>query len=140
MKRIKILFIIPFLLLMITSCSVYKKSVPSSPFITQINITMQDLEYLGEITGTSTQSYVLGIAYGGQKYHYAAVVLPGRILDIGINVKNRGFNNALYEALMQKPDADFIMPIASEVVSHRMFLGREETITVKAKAFKIRTK
>ena len=140
MKRIKILIIIPFLLLMITSCSIYKKSVPASPFNTQINISMQDLEYLGEITGTSTQSYFLGIAYGGQKYHYAAAILPGQVLGLGFNVKNRGFNNALYEALMQKPDADFIMPIASEVVSHRMFLGREETIKISAKAFKIKTK
>ena len=137
MRRKQILFIIPLLLMLVSSCTVYKKSIPSTPIMTQINLTMADLEYLGEVTGTTTQSYALFIPYGGEKHHCAATLIGG---GTGMNVNSRGFNNALYKALQQKPNADFVMPLRMEVTSHKMFLGKEETITVTAKAFKIVSK
>lgn len=138
MKRKLIFVLIPILILIMPACTVYKKSIPTTPILTQINLSMSDLNYLGEVTGTTTQSYFLFIPYGGEKYTYAASVIGGG--NGPPNVRKRGFNNALYKALMERPDADFVLPLNMEVTSHRMFLGREETITLRAKAFKVITK
>ncbi|HNY01691.1 MAG TPA: hypothetical protein PKG48_03850 [Bacteroidales bacterium] len=142
MRPLKYLILIPVLLFLVTSCTVYKKTVPTSPISTQVNLTMEDLEYLGEVTGTSTQSYFLFIPYGGDKNVYAAALMgSGRgLLNLNGLANSRGFNNALYKALMQKRDADFVMPLSMEVTTHKMFLGKEETITVTAKAYRIITK
>jgi hypothetical protein len=96
------------------------------------------MQYLKEVTGTATQSYVMGLPYGGEKYRQASVSnMAGNL--IGANLRTRGLNNALYNALQQVPDADFIMPINLEVKSDRMFLGRQDSIIVKVKAFKLKT-
>ena len=137
MKLKYIILILFVITLSFSACTVYKKSIPATPILTQINLEMDDLEYLGEISGTSTQSYFLFFPYGGKRYQGAVSVMPGQS---NINFKKRGYNNALYDALMQKPDADFLLPISMKVISHKMFLGREEVITVRAKAFKIITK
>jgi len=108
---------------------------PESRPVTQVNLTMDNLEYVGDVTGSATQYYALGIPVGGRKYYTASVG--------GLNltsVVSRGYNNALYDALMQKPDADFVLPLATEEKSNRMFLGRKQMITVRAKAFKIKSK
>ncbi len=78
MKKIKPFLYILTGVLILSSCTVYNKSVPSSPIVTQINIDFDDLEFLGEITGEATQSYVLGIPYGGEKNKVGAVIVPGK--------------------------------------------------------------
>lgn len=138
MKLKYIILILSIIAFSFSACTVQKKSIPATPILTQINLEMDDLEYLGEISGTSTQSYFLFFPYGGERYQGAVSELPGR--GSNIKYKRRGYDNALFDALMQKPDADFLLPISMEVTSHRMFLGREEVITVRAKAFKIITK
>lgn len=120
---------------LISSCTTLSKSVATSGLNTQVNLTMDNLEYVGDVTGSATQYYALGIPVGGRKYYTASVG--------GLNLNgllNRGFNNALYDALMQKPDADFVLPLATEEKSNVMFLGRKQMITVHAKAFKIKSK
>jgi hypothetical protein len=126
-------------LLLLTSCSVNRRSIPSAPLNATVNFTMDDLEYLGEIEGTAVQNYVLGIPYGRTNYNY------GRVLNqfMGMPVPTmhkRVVSQALYTAMSLKPDADFILPLASETKTNFLFLGRKETVTVKAKAFKIKSK
>jgi hypothetical protein len=95
------------------------------------------MQYLKEVTGTAVQSYVMGLPYGGEKNKKAAVSnIAGNIL--GADLRNRGYNNALYNALHKLPDADFIMPIIMEVKTDRMFLGRQDSIIVRVKAFKLK--
>ena len=53
---------------------------------------------------------------------------------------NRQFNNALYDALMQRENADFVLPLSSSSVRDQMFLGYRSTLTVRAKAFRIKSK
>ncbi|HRD38442.1 MAG TPA: hypothetical protein PLC65_07410, partial [Bacteroidia bacterium] len=53
---------------------------------------------------------------------------------------DRAYNNALYDALKQKNDADFVLPLSSESTTNRAFLGKKVTLNVRAKAFKIKTK
>ncbi|CAG0966771.1 MAG: hypothetical protein HND27_04260 [Bacteroidetes bacterium] len=137
-KHILKLTILGAVVLFISSCTMYKKSVPVAPINVQVLFQMQDLEYIGEVTGTATQSYVMGMPYGGRRYTAgAAVSQTGFALPIG---NNRGYNNALYDALSSKPDADFLLPISFETKTDQMFLGKQETITLRAKAFKVKTK
>ena len=139
MKKLIIFIIIISGCAIFSSCTTMMKSVPISPIHTQINLSMDNLEFLGEITGTATQSYVLGLPYGGKKYRIPNLVSPGAISVDTKRYTDRGYNNALFDALMSKPDADFVLPISTTIERKQMFLGREDLITVKGKAFKIKT-
>jgi hypothetical protein len=137
MKIMKV--IIPALLvaLLFGSCKVYQTAAPQANVQAQLNFNLSDLEYIKDITGTATQSYVVGLPLGGEKYNKASVSgLAGGLINV--NIRGRGYNNALYNALKSVPDADFVLPISYEVVSNRMFLGREDSVIVKVKAFKMK--
>ena len=137
MKKLKIILPILVALLFVGSCTVYKSTIPQSPMHTQLNVNLNDMQYLKEVTGTAVQSYVIGLPYGGEKYKQATVSnVSGNLL--GVNLRNRGYNNALYDALQKVPDADFILPINMEVKSDKMFLGHQDSIIVRVKAFKLK--
>jgi hypothetical protein len=121
-----------------SSCTTYFKSIPTPVMNAQVNIDFDDLEYVGDVTGTSTQSYVLGIPYGGRRYYVATT--GGFLSQIPFIGNNRGTNNALYDALMQKANADFVLPISVERKVHQMFLGSKQIVTLRAKAFRIKSK
>ena len=122
----------------LSSCTMREKAVPLTPINAQINFEMADLEFIGDVTGTATQSYVLNIPYGGRLNHTGTVLNQG---GIGIAVPtSRGYNNAMYDALMSQPDADFILPVSYERTVEQQFLGRKETLTLRAKAFRIKSK
>ncbi len=138
-KYTYILVLISAVIMSMSSCTVRQKAVPLTPVNAQINFDMDDLEYIGDIVGETEQSYALGvIPYGGRKYH-AGVLLPQGGLGI-LLPNNRGVNNALYDALMQRPDADFVMPVAYERTTEQQFLGRRVNFTVRCKAYKIKNK
>jgi len=125
-----------------SSCSITSKSdkliVPSSPISTQINLDFDDLEYIGEATGKSEQTYLLGfIPIGNRTYQYASINSFG---SFGNHFpKKRGYNNALYDALNANLSCDFILPVSYNVNVIPMFLGRKEYISVKVKSFKIKS-
>ena len=130
MKKLIYLFVgVAFLL---TSCTITQVSRPGAPLNVQINFDMDDLDYIGEVTGTAEQHYLFGLPFGGRKY-YTGVIGNGFALD-------RAMNNAVYDALLSKPDADFILPISIETKTSRVFLGSTKKVTVRGKAFKIKTK
>ena len=121
-----------------TSCTMRQKATPLAPINAQVNFNMDDLEYIGEVTGNTVQSYVFGIPYGGRQYHSG--ILLNQQPGLGLNLpQSRGLNNALYDALMQSPDADFVLPVSYETVTEQQFLGRKVNLTVKAKAFRIKS-
>ncbi|HOV11893.1 MAG TPA: hypothetical protein PLT47_01495 [Bacteroidales bacterium] len=133
MKKIFLLLAI----LSLASCTTIKKGTPVTPMNLQVNLNMDDLQYIGEATGTSTQNYLLGIPYGGRKHRTAVA----KISSLNISgLWNRGFNNAMYDALKSQPDADFVIPISFEETRDQMFLGSKRTLVIKTKAFKIKTK
>jgi len=136
MKKIFLLFsTFVAILLFASSCTMHNRTTMGAPLEARVNFTSADLEYIGEVTGTSTQYYVLGIPYGGRRYYTAST--GGLALPVSTD---RGYNNALYDALGQKADADFVLPISSESTVNYSFLGRKVTLTIRAKAFKIKTK
>jgi hypothetical protein len=123
---------------LLSSCTMREKAVPLTPINAQVLFDMDDLEFIGDVTGTATQSYFLNIPYGGRLYHQGTVLNQG---GIGIQVpRNRGYNNAMYDALMAQPDADFLLPVSFERVIEQQFLGRREVLTLRAKAFRIKSK
>jgi hypothetical protein len=127
---------------LVSSCVVRKSSSPVSAVTTQINLTYDDLEYISDVSGTSTQSYLLGfIPVGNRTNKFGA--LGGNIITstrtAGV-LRNRGLNNALYNILNSKPDIDYLMPVSYSVEKQVGFLGRKEVVTIRAKAFKIRPK
>jgi len=134
------LFIGVLFLSLATSCKMYYKAVPVAPLDARVNFTTADLEYLGEIKGSATQSYLLGfIPVGGRRFYYSSPGLnPTGIFNFSL--RGRGFNNAYYDALQSKPEADFVLPLGFTQEVDRMFLGRKVTIHVKAKAFKLKEK
>ena len=54
--------------------------------------------------------------------------------------QSRGLNNAMYDALSQMPDADFVLPISYDTQVDQQFLGRREHLTIRCKAYKIKNK
>jgi hypothetical protein len=136
MKKIFLLFsTFVAILLFASSCTMHNRTTMGATLDARVNFTTADLEYVGEVTGTSTQYYVLGIPYGGRRYYTAST---GGLAITG--AVDRGYNNALYDALGQKKDADFVLPISSESTVNRSFLGKKVTLTIRAKAFKIKSK
>lgn len=139
MKRYTIYFVLLAAVLMtFSSCRINRKAVPVTPINAQINFDMDDLEYLGTITGSTTQSYFIGIPTGGRRYHQGVLLSQGLLQNPLPGA--RGYNNALYDALMQMPDADFVLPIAFDSQIDVQFLGRREYLTVRCKAYKIKSK
>lgn len=134
MKLNRLVFsIVVATLFVFTSCTQKFKSTPVAPVNVQVNVTMDDLEYVGEVTGTSTQSYLLGVLpIGGTRFQAGQV---GGTIGIP---QSRGVNNALYQALLTQPDADFVLPVSVESTKNVMFLGNKTTYTVRAKAYKIK--
>jgi hypothetical protein len=113
---------------------------PVSPINTIVNLQSDDLEYVGEVSGTSEQNYLFGaIAIGGRLNHYVVVNQTGSELLSLVPVR-RGVRNAVYDALSKKPDADFIIPISYEITIDRMFLGRKEKVNARVKVFRFKTK
>ncbi len=126
------------LTVVMSSCTTYRKAVPMTQVNAQILFDSDDLEFVGDITGQSEQSFFLFIPYGQRKYHAGTLVPQG---GLGVQLPaNRGYNNALYDALQQKPDADFVMPVSFETTTHQQFMGRRVLLKVRFKAYKIKTK
>lgn len=140
MKNFRILMLLALIVMVATSCTIRQKATPVSPINTQVNFSMDDLEYVGDVVGQTTQSYFLMIPYGGRRY------TRGILSNSGLGggqpgvMASRGWNNALYDALMSRPDADFVLPVSYETTVDQMFLGRQETLTVRAKAYRIQNK
>jgi len=136
MKKIKAIILLPLaVVVMFSSCTIYSKSIAGTSVETQIQFRMEDLEYIGDVSGTATQSFLFGVLpIGGRRFHVANIGGGGFI------PQDRMTNNALYDALMQREDADFVLPLSSSSVRDQMFMGNRTTLTVCAKAFRIKSK
>ncbi|MBK8847238.1 MAG: hypothetical protein IPO27_12120 [Bacteroidetes bacterium] len=136
MNKIKIILGI-LTMAFITSCTINRSARLSAPVNVQVIVNYDNLDYVGEVTGTASQNFVLGLPIGGKRWRYVNTAVAG---STGFLPNNRGVNNALYDALSQKPDADFVIPFNVDEKRNLMFLGSKRTYTVKAKAFKLKAK
>lgn len=129
------LILIAFLL---SSCYMQKSVAPSASLSVQLNLSLNDMEYMADTVIKLKQSYVLGLPYGGQRYKTGQLVLQDNIPSY--LKRNRAFNRAIFEALTAYPDADFVIPASYKLEKYMMFLGREEELTLKLKLLKIPSK
>ena len=136
-KSIHLVLLAGMFMMTISSCRTTQKAVAVAPINVQVNFSMEDLVYIGDVTGTSTQSYVMGIPVGGRKYHSGLLLSSSFSLPIPAS---RGYSNALYDALSQMPDADFVLPVSYETNVDQMFMGRKVHLTLRCKAYKIKSK
>lgn len=134
----KIIYLLIGCVLLTSACTVTKRRAPATRVNVQINLDMDDMEYLGEVTGSAEQHYFLGMAYGGRKYYSGEIYYPGT--GFSMAGMDRAVQNAMYDALLSKPDADIIFPFSYETKIQRVFLGSLKKITIRGKAFKIKTK
>ena len=136
MKKIKAIILLPLaVVLLFSSCTVYTKTIAGTSVETQVQFRMEDLEYIGDVSGTASQSFLLGIIPIGDRRNHVANIGGGGLIG-----NNRLQNNALYDTLMQREDADFVLPLSTSSVRDQMFLGHRTTLTVRAKAFRIKSK
>lgn len=133
----KIIYLLIGCVLLTSACTVTKRKAPMAAVNVHINFDMDDMEYLGEVTGSAEQHYFLGMAYGGRKYYSGEVYMPGQFSMAGLD---RAVQNAMYDALLSKPDADIILPFSFETKIQKLFLGKLKKLTIRGKAFKLKTK
>lgn len=127
----------PALLLVFSSCSITRHAAPQAPVSVQVELEMDDLEYIGMAEGKTVQKYILGIPYGGRRWTSGSATFQSGFPISGIPA-TRGMNNAMYDALSTVPDADFVLPVSTISKRDVGFLGSTVTLTVKFKAFKIK--
>jgi len=123
--------------LILFSCSVHSTGLSAQrPFI---NIEWEDMEYVRDVQDTTVQSYLLGfIPVGGTRFRKGSV--DGNVINISAFSRKRGMRNAIYNIIQKAPDADFVIPTYQFTKVDRMFLGRKEYITLRVKAFRIKSK
>lgn len=136
MKKIQNILLLVLALVVLGSCSMSRMSVSSVPVKAQLNIAYSDLEFVNEVEGSSVQSYAMGLPLGGEKFKQISMM--SNIYSTNINLRSRGVNNALVDALSKAKDIDFIIPISMNVYSDRMFLGRQDSVIVTIKTFKLK--
>lgn len=116
-----------------------------------IELTLDDIEYLGEIEVSYEYSKYLGfitrlIAINGEhpdngEIHYATLPLgPWQTLTTTLNpfmwAKDDGMHRALYKVYTEFPNYDYIEVHSTNVKTHRMFLGRKTKKTILVKAYR----
>lgn len=138
MNAIKSSILLLLALLTVASCSVHKTQLyEQHPFI---NMKWEDMEYVRDVQDTTVQSYLLGfIPIGGNRFRKASLV-NANIINLPSIRQRRGLRNALYNIIQQTPDADFVIPTYQYSRIDRMFLGKKEYLTLRVKAFRIKSK
>lgn len=123
--------------LTVISCSVHKTGLSAQrPFV---NIEWEDMEYVKDVQDTTVQSYLLGfIPVGGNRFRRGSI--DGNVINIATFSNKRGMRNAIYNIIQKTSDADFIIPTYQFTKIDRMFLGKKEYITLRVKAFRIKSK
>jgi hypothetical protein len=137
MNFIKTSCILLLATLTIVSCSVHSTGISAQrPFI---NMEWEDMEYVRDVQDTTVQSYLLGvIPIGGTRFRKGSI--DGNVINISAFSRKRGMRNAIYNVIQKAPDADFFIPTYQFTKIDRMFLGRKEYVTLRVKAFRIKSK
>lgn len=137
MNFIKTSFILLLVSLTVISCSIHKTGITAQkPFI---DMKWEDMEYIKDVQDTTVQSYLLGfIPIGGTRFRKGSV--DANVINISAFSRRRGMRNAIYNIIQKAPDADFVIPTYQFTRIDRMFLGKKEYITLRVKAFRIKSK
>lgn len=121
------------------SCSIVSRSAYSVDR-TQLNISMEDLTFLGETEISVEYDTYLGIftrvdKVNGEPYDYKVKNIT--VLNTN-SVLARKLNIAAHKVIEDYPEANYFIVTNQHVTKEVLFLGSEKTVTAKVKAYKIK--
>lgn len=134
------------LLIPAISCSITNRS-SYSPSTTQLNLTMEDLQYLGEAEIGITYDTYLGLFSKIRSINGAdfdpTVIQRATLRNTSSDIiffkgMNRKLNRATYLVYEKFPDADYFLVTRQVAKKTVLFLGREVESTATVKAYKIK--
>lgn len=139
MKRISSVILVLVATLLAASCSIVSRSTFSADR-TQLNIGMDDLEYLGETEISVEYSTYLGIFTRVDKVNGAVYDRKVKnFTSLHTNtVLARKLNIASHKALEDYPEANYFIVTNQHTTKDVLFLGSAKVVTAKVKAYKIK--
>ena len=143
MKLYKMILLAAFALALASCRTVSKSSF--APDTTQLNIAMDDLVYLGEVeVSVDFDKYlgifrriekINGVEYDGKKRQSASVSLNAFVGGVAINPVVCRALPKVYETY---PETDYIIVVGQTVQREIMFLGSENVVKARVKAYKFK--
>ena len=143
MKLLRYLICAIALTLGLASCSVtrYKAFAPSS---TQLNLQMDNLEYLGETTISVEYSVYMGAfvsinKVNGEDYNKDEIKFFPIYNNAGV-VDNLlpNLHRASFKLAEEYPSADYFIVVNQTEEKHRLFLGSQVKTTARIKAYSLK--
>lgn len=139
MKRISRMILVLAASVLAASCSIVSRSTYSVDR-TQLNLGMDDLQYLGETEISVEYSTYLGIFTRVDKVNgeeYDRKVRNTTYLHTNA-VLGRKLNMASHKALEDYPEANYFIVTNQRTCKDLLFLGSTKTATATVKAYKIK--
>ena len=129
-------------IILISSCSIVRKTA-YAPNWTQLNLSLEDLEYIGDTEISIEYSKYLGIftkyekvngeIYNGLEQTYTS---PSRGLPL-LTPKLRKASYVLYDRF---PNADYFIVTGTTVNKTKLFLGSEIEAKARIRAYKFKSR
>ena len=137
-------YILPAVALVcLSACSITRNST-YAPDSTRLELTMDDLEYLGEselsvsyrtyIGFISVIDYINGEPYDGVEHKY---VRFGMQKKVDLKLYGR-LQRASYKLVDDFPDAEYYVVTRQTKSKTNLFLGGDVTVTAKVKAYRLK--
>ena len=131
----------------LSSCSVVKHNT-YTPDRVQLNLSMDNLEHLGDIEiGVHYSQYlgfirvidkINGVPYDGKVIHRANYIGCTGAANAVSGCSNTILSRALYKVFNEYPEADYIVISNEKCEIARLFLGSEVTVSANVKAYKLK--
>lgn len=141
MRKIRII-LFAALATILASCSITSKS-SFAPDCTQLNLSMDDMEYLGDVTVSIDYDRYLGIfkkvhkindiKYDGKKVER----VKANVFQGGVAV-NPMISLALPKVFETYPDADYVVFVSESSHTEVLFLGSEISVSARLKVYKFK--
>lgn len=142
MKQIIRLLFFSLVAVAFSGCGTLTKSSASAPSTLQLNLSMSDLEYLGESNIEASYRTYLGFIRVLDKVNGADYDRTNpKITLLSNSNTNKGFLNgviskAAYKVLEDYPEAEYFQPVFKTKIKDRLFLGTNSTIKAVIKVYK----
>ncbi|MBI4945942.1 MAG: hypothetical protein HY840_06030 [Bacteroidetes bacterium] len=138
---------------LLTSCGIGLRTTRSArsasfmPNDVRLNVTMDDYQYLGTQEVSVSYKKYLGLftfynEINGKETTLRNINLVNLSGPSAIGFYKLDFSlfRALYVAMVNHPDADFVVPVSLVTEKEQMFLGSNVKKTLKVKIYKIKEK
>ena len=127
----------------LSGCGTLTKSKMFAPNQVQLNLGMDDLEYLGEAKIDVTYRTYLGFikvidTVNNEAYDRTNEKEVALYSQIGTYPLSADVNKAAYKLIEQFPDATYFQPVSLTKVKDRLFLGSINKVEAVVKAYKFK--